>query len=155
MHSQLRIELSQMNEVELVYRTRSTMERPKVISSFSAADILRPYFDLQMETRELFIVLMLDRGNKAKAVYVASSGGTTGTVADPKLIFCAALKCLAASIVIAHNHPSGQLVPSEQDIRLTKKIVDGGALLDIPVFDHLILTRHGCYSFADSGMLVP
>ena len=76
-----------------------------------------------------------------------------GVVADPKLIYCAALKCLASSIIVCHNHPSGQLRPSEEDIRLTRKLLEAGKLLDIAFQDHLILTREGYYSFADMGML--
>lgn len=153
MDAQLKIELSIVNEVNLVYRTKVSGERPVIISSASAYDLLLHYFDEQMETREVFYVLMLDRGNRAKCVYRTSEGGMHGTVADPKLIFAAALKCMASSIILAHNHPSGQLRPSEEDIRLTRKLLDGGRLLDIAVHDHVIMARSGYYSFADNGML--
>lgn len=106
-----------------------------------------------METREMCYMLMLDRGNKVKAVYPVSAGGLHGTVVDPKLIFAAALMCLASSVIISHNHPSGQLRPSQEDIHLTKKLVEGGKLLDIAVFDHVIMAREGHWSFADNGML--
>jgi DNA repair protein RadC len=84
---------------------------------------------------------------------IISRGGISGTVADPKLIFAAALKASASSIILAHNHPSGSLKPSEADIRLTKKLKEGGLYLEIPVLDHIILSKEGYYSFADEGLL--
>jgi len=76
-----------------------------------------------------------------------------GTVADPKMIFKEAVDRRASSLVLCHNHPSGQLRPSEEDIRLTHKLVEGGRLLDIGILDHVIVTGAGYYSFADNGML--
>jgi DNA repair protein RadC len=76
-----------------------------------------------------------------------------GTVADPKVIFKEALDRRASAIVLCHNHPSGQLRPSEEDIRLTRKLVEGGRLIEIAVQDHLIVTSGGYYSFADNGMM--
>ncbi len=82
-----------------------------------------------------------------------SSGGVTGTVADPKVIFRSALEHNASSIILVHNHPSGQLKPSTADINLTKKLVSAGKSLEIPVLDHLIFADNGYFSFADEGML--
>ena len=82
-----------------------------------------------------------------------SKGGISGTVADPKLIFKAALDSKASSLILVHNHPSGNLKPSEADKRLTKKVVEGGRMLDLPILDHLIFTNHGYFSFADEGIL--
>jgi DNA repair protein RadC len=76
-----------------------------------------------------------------------------GTIADPKVIFSAALKACASSIILSHNHPSGNLKPSNADIQLTKKIVNAGNLLDIAVLDHVIVSAEGYYSFADEGLL--
>ncbi|MBP6312196.1 MAG: DNA repair protein RadC [Flavobacteriales bacterium] len=126
-------------------------ERFHVISSVSAYEFLRPFMaDLQHEE---FWVLFLDRGNRYLDHQCISKGGMHGTVADPKVIFKATLDRKAVCIVIAHNHPSGQLRPSEEDIKLTKKVVEGGRLLDVQVQDHLIITSSGFYSFADNGML--
>lgn len=143
----------QVNEVELVYRSVRTCERNRVATSTEAVEVLRPYFAEQMETRELFYLLMMDRGLRVRSVYQVSSGGVSGTVADPKMIFAAALKCLASVIIVAHNHPSGQLRPSEEDIRLTRKLHQAAQFLDIALYDHVILTREGHYSFADNGLL--
>ncbi|WP_439487218.1 JAB domain-containing protein [Algoriphagus sp.] len=80
-----------------------------------------------------------------------SKGGTAGTVVDAKLVFATALKGAAQSLVISHNHPSGNLLPSEQDKRLTQRLVELGKALDLPVLDHIIVTVDGYYSFADEG----
>lgn len=126
-------------------------ERPSITSSASAFDLVRHLFaDL---SHEEFWIIALDRGNRMLDRCHVSRGGMHGTVADPKIIFKEALDRRASSIVLCHNHPSGQLRPSEEDIRLTRKLVEGGRLLDIQVHDHLIVTDQGYYSFADNGML--
>ncbi|WP_317168263.1 JAB domain-containing protein [Pontibacter pamirensis] len=102
---------------------------------------------------EQFKVMLLNRANKVLGIYETSTGGVAGTVADPKLIFVAALKACASSIVLCHNHPSGNLKPSAADLQLTKKIKQGGELLDIAVLDHIILTSESYYSLADEGLL--
>ena len=106
-----------------------------------------------MDFIEQFKLLLLNRGNRVLGLLEVSSGGVAGTVADPKVIFAAALKASASSIILAHNHPSGQLKPSSADIALTNKLKRGGELLDIQVLDHLILSSEGYYSFADEGMM--
>lgn len=150
---ELMMNFANVSEAQLVYRAHPCAQRPVVNSSACAAELLRPWFDECMDLREEFWVILLDRGNRAKVVWRASQGGLHGTVADPKLIFAAALKGVASSIILAHNHPSGQLRPSEEDIRLTRKLAEAGKFLDLPVYDHLIMTRDGHYSFADNGML--
>ena len=82
-----------------------------------------------------------------------SVGGTAGTIADPKVIFVSALKCNATSIILVHNHPSGNLKPSNADTELTKKLKNAGQFLDLPVIEHIILTKGGYLSFADEGIL--
>lgn len=153
MDAQLKIELLTVNEVQLLYRSKVTGERPRISTSAGAYDILRELLAPDMETREAFWVLYLDRGLRVRCAYQHSTGGMHGTVADPKLIFAGALKCMASAIILAHNHPSGQLRPSEEDIRLTRKLVEGGKLLEIVVQDHLIVTTGGYFSFADSGLM--
>ena len=92
-------------------------------------------------------VLLLNTSNRALGIYSMSNGGITGTIADPRMIFAAALKTNASSLVLAHNHPSGNLNPSSADKKLTDKLTKGGKLLDILVLDHLIITNEGFYSF--------
>jgi DNA repair protein RadC len=102
---------------------------------------------------EEFFVLLLNRSNKVIGWSKVSMGGMNGTVADPKTIFQVALKANASHIVIAHNHPSGNLEPSQADISLTQKMKESGNFLDLPVLDHLILSTESYYSFADDGKL--
>ncbi len=142
-------------EVELSYKTKvKPSERPKVNSSKDACDILLKSWDeSKIEFIEQFKILLLNTGGKVLGIMDVSTGGVTGTVADPKVIFIAALRANAAAIILSHNHPSGNLQPSGQDMALTHKINEGGKLLDIAVRDHIIITTEGYYSFADEGLL--
>jgi DNA repair protein RadC len=126
-------------------------ERLKVSASKDIFDLMRGYFfDLQHEE---FWVILLNRGNRIIRKQQISQGGVAGTVADPKIIFKAALEELASGIILAHNHPSGNLTASQQDIDLTKKLKDAGKLLEIQVLDHLIFAGSKYFSFADEGMI--
>jgi len=139
--------------LELGQRRRDTshVERPHVTSSSVAYELLRA--DLSDLSHEEFWVVLLDRGCRLLHKQRLSQGGMHGTVADPKLIFNLALEKRASCIVLCHNHPSGQLRPSAEDIALTHKLVEGGRMLDIAIQDHLILAATGYYSFADQGQL--
>jgi DNA repair protein RadC len=97
--------------------------------------------------------MLLNRNNKVLGIFELSTGGITGTVADPKLIFAAAVKAGACGIVICHNHPSGLIKPSRQDELITSKIKEGGKFLDINVIDSLIISTEAYYSFANEGLL--
>ena len=147
--------LANVAEVELVYKSKvKASERPVIHSSTDAANILRILWeDGKLELVEQFKVLFLNRSNKVICIYNVSSGGVTGTVADPKLIFMAALRVNAVSLVLAHNHPSGSLKPSNADEELTQKIKQAGYFLDMKVIDHIILTSESYFSFADEGLL--
>ncbi|HSY60335.1 MAG TPA: JAB domain-containing protein [Cytophaga sp.] len=120
----------------------------------SAANAARRCFDADsIEWVESFIVIALNRANKALGFYKISSGGITATVADPKVILQFALLSNATSIILVHNHPSGNLKPSFADEQLTKKIDEAASYLDIKVLDHIIVTTEGSYSFVDEGLL--
>jgi len=149
------IKLFQVAEVQLTYRPKfKASERPRVTSSKDSYNILlEQWDDGKIDYVEEFKILLLNRGNRVLGIMNVSSGGVSGTIADPKIIFTAALKSNASALVLSHNHPSGTLKPSQPDISLTKKLVDGGKLLDITVLDHLIVTNEGYYSFADEGLL--
>ena len=139
--------------LELGQRRRdlSVAERPLIATSRAAFELLQPVVaDLGHEE---FWLLLLDRGNRLLERIKVSQGGMHGTVADPKLIFREALDRRASSVILCHNHPSGQLRPSAEDISLTRKLLEGGRFLDIAVQDHLIITTGGYYSFADNGQL--
>src|SRR3990170_6054261 len=94
-----------------------------------------------LELQEEFKIMLLNRYNKVIGIFTVSSGGIAGTVADPKLIFGCALKAAASGIILAHNHPSGNLTASQADIDLTRKFKEAGKLLDIQVLDHIIITN--------------
>lgn len=128
-----------------------TDEKPKITSSKDAYEILkRDLLDIQHEE---FWVLLLNRANRVIRKHQVSQGGVSGTVADPKIIFKSALEELASGIILAHNHPSGNLTASQADIDLTRKLKDAGKLLEIQVLDHVIVAGQKYYSFADEGML--
>src|SRR5690606_17069786 len=129
-------------------------QRPKITSSKDAYSILLgSWDDDKLEFVEQFKVLLINRANRVLGVYEVSTGGVSGTVVDPKLIFAAAIKGNASAMILAHNHPSGQLKPSDADLKVTKKLKDGGQYLEISVLDHIIVTSEGYFSFADEGLL--
>lgn len=147
--------LIKVAEVELVYKSKvKASERPMISSSADAANLLRMLWDEgKMDLVEQFKVLFLNRANKVICLYNVSSGGITGTVADPRLIYTAALKVNAVSLILCHNHPSGSLKPSKADEELTQKIKGAGCFLDIKVLDHIIISSESYYSFTDEGLL--
>ncbi len=149
------IALNEIAEVELIYKSKvKTSQRPHIKTSKDAADLLKQSWDEnKIDFIEQFKVMFLNRGNKVLGIFEASSGGVTGTVVDPKIVFVAALKSNACNIIISHNHPSGNLKPSLQDEQLTQKIKYAGQFLDIKLFDHIIVTSEGYYSFADEGLI--
>lgn len=139
--------------LELGRRKRNAEEKSKALitSSQSAFECIAECL-LDLDHEEFWIILM-NRANRLIEVRNVSKGGVSGTVADAKLIFKAALAKLSCSIIVCHNHPSGNLKPSSADIKLTKKLVEGGKNLDIAVLDHLILGNNSYFSFADEGMI--
>jgi DNA repair protein RadC len=147
--------LSYIAEVELVYSTKvKPSNRIKISSSKDAYEILnQTWNENTIELREEMKVILLNNWHKVLGIYNVSHGGITGTVADPKLIFAAALKANSTGIILAHNHPSGNSQPSQADIGLTRKCKEIGELLDIKILDHMIMTTEGYYSFADEGMM--
>ena len=147
--------LFEVAEIQLTYKSKvSPSLRPKITSSRDAYEVLNKYWDEgKIDFVEQFKVLLLNRANKVIGIYEVSSGTSTNTVADPKSVFVAALKANACGVIISHNHPSGNLQPSEADKKLTKDLKDAGKFLHIPVLDHIIMTSESYYSFADEGLL--
>lgn len=142
-------------EVDLVYRSKVNVEkRPKITCSADAFKQLIPFYDPdKIELQEEFKVLLLNPSNRILGMYPMSVGGIMGTVADVRMIFIAALRAKATAIIVAHNHPSGKLRPSEADKVITKKMAAAGEFLEIEVIDHLILSKDKYFSFADEGLL--
>jgi DNA repair protein RadC len=141
-------------EIQLSYRPNKKTS-PTVISSSAAAyaELLKWFPQDTIALKEEFIALYLNRANQVLGVYRVSSGGITSTIADPRLIIAVALKTAAVGIIIAHNHPSGNVRPSEADKTLTKNLKEITELLDIKLVDHFIVSELSCYSFAENGLL--
>jgi DNA repair protein RadC len=126
-------------------------EKPKITDSKDVFEILRPH--LQDIQHEEFWVILLNRASRVIKKHQISQGGVAGTVADPRIIFKKAIDELASGIILAHNHPSGNLTASQTDLDLTKKLKEAGKLLDIQVLDHVIVSGQKYFSFADEGIL--
>ncbi|MFC4478983.1 MULTISPECIES: JAB domain-containing protein [Flavobacterium] len=146
---------NQVAEIQLVYKTKvKAAERPYISSSRSVYQLaLQCWNPGTIEFFEQFKVLLLNQSNKVLGLYEVSSGGIAGTVVDLRLIFAAALKANAVSLIMIHNHPSGQTRPSGADIQITRKVKEAGKILDVTLLDHLIITPETYYSFADEGAL--
>ena len=145
----------ELGEVELIYKSKVKPSlRPTLGSTEDLNKILMQIWDKgKIELVEEFKVIYLNRANKVIGVMDVSSGGITGTVADPRIILAAAVKCCAVNIILAHNHPSGSLKPSRADEQLTVKIKEAARFLDITVLDHIIVSTEGYFSFAEEGLL--
>lgn len=140
-------------EVELMYKLKiSPSQLPRVNGSVDAADVLRPIFP-KIEYKEYFYILLLNRNNHVIGHSLISMGGLAGTVIDVRIILQTAILSNACSIILSHNHPSGNLFPSDADKEITRKIKDAGKHMDIPVLDHLIMSKDSYFSFADEGII--
>ncbi|OOG68757.1 DNA repair protein RadC [Algoriphagus sp. A40] len=125
--------------------------RFKISSSRDIYDLMKP--ELYDEVVEHFYLILLSRSNFVIKKQLVSQGGTAATIVDSKIVFKIALEHMSQSIILVHNHPSGNLSPSEQDRRLTERLVKIGRELDLPVLDHVIFGDRGYFSFADEGIL--
>lgn len=141
-----------IGEVTLRYTRRKVkITSESITCSQDAERVIRKIYPKgTIEHREIMFALFLSRSNKLMGYAQISSGGLTGTVCDPKIIFQYALQTNASGIILAHNHPSGNLQPSQADIQITEKVREAGKLLDIALLDHLILTGEGFYSLTDN-----
>jgi DNA repair protein RadC len=126
-------------------------ELDQIKCSSDVRDLLLPYFvDL---THEEFYCVYLNRSNKVLKIEQVSKGGISGTVTDIRIILKTAVLNTASGLIVSHNHPSGNLNPSESDTKITKKIKEAGNLMDVQLLDHLIICNSEYYSFADNGLL--
>lgn len=150
-----RQDLTQVAEIELIYKTKvKASERPKISTSSDCYKLFLKQWDVnKIEFVEQFKVMLLNRANRVLGIYEVSTGNVSGCIADPKQIFCAAIKANASFLVLSHNHPSGNLQPSKVDENLTTQLVQAGNFLDLKVLDHIILTNESYVSFADEGLL--
>jgi DNA repair protein RadC len=147
-------QLNALHEIQVNYTRSYGIEA--IRDSQSAYEICKKAYSLAEANiclKEYFIIILLNRGNQVIGFYKLSEGGLSGTVADIRLAFSVALKCLASGMIISHCHPSGQLKPSTQDQKLTRQFSEAGKLIDIQVIDHLIVSTEDYYSFADDGQI--
>lgn len=147
---------TKVNEISIKYHGNSRISQaPIITSSFSANELLFENWNKdQIGLQECFKVMLLNNANKVKGIYEVSSGGITRTMVDLRILFAVLLKSLTTAVILAHNHPSGTLRPSEADKTLTEKIKNAAGFFDIKLLDHLIITPDGeFFSFADEGLL--
>jgi DNA repair protein RadC len=136
-------------QISLRYKGKKA-ERFKITDSKSVATLARTVFDADtIEWHETMFAIYLNRANEVLGFFKIASGGTNCVLCDPKLVFTAALNCGANSLILTHNHPSGNAFPSESDKAITKQIKAGAELLDMHLLDHVIVTKESYYSFAD------
>jgi DNA repair protein RadC len=150
----MKTQQTNISEVRLVYRTKvKASERSQVKCSKDAFDIFMEKWDLDsIEHIEEFKLMLLTRSNKVLGIASISKGGISGTVTDVRIILQFAIKANASGIIICHNHPSGNVQPSESDTAITRKIKESGNVMDIQLLDHLIIVPEGkFYSMADEG----
>lgn len=139
------LELGQRRNSEL------RVQKPRIVSSQSVYDLMQPV--IGELNHEEFWILYLNGANRVEARIQLSKGGMTATLVDVRLVFKLAMQHGATSVILCHNHPSGNLTPSESDKSLTRKIIQGGKLLDIKVIDHVIVTDRGHFSFVDEDLM--
>lgn len=141
-------------EIKIRYNKSTKVFLGKVTNSKDAADFIRKTYSRgSIQLQESFIVLYFNRANEILGYYKHAIGGIAGVVGDIRLIYATALASASVGIILAHNHPSGNLNYSQADLEFTKKVRDAGKILDIQLLDHLIVTKTGYFSFADEGMI--
>ena len=145
--------IPQVAEISVSYKPNN-QTKPVIKCAKDAYDVFKGFFSGDtISLQESFAVMYMNRANKVIGIYLVSKGGITGTVADTRLILGVALKTAATGMMLCHNHPSGNVRPSQQDQELTYKIKEAGRYMDIAVLDHLIITDERYLSFADEGMM--
>lgn len=147
--------LYRVSEIGIHYKYKVPYkDRVNIPSSSVAYEVLKLTWDQnKIELMEQFKILLTDNKSNALGLVDIAGGSINACIVDPRLLFSAALKAKASGIILSHNHPSGNVVPSEFDKKLTEKICQGGEILNIAILDHLIVAPHDYYSFADNGIM--
>lgn len=141
-----------MKEYRIIAIENELNESPvKIIHAESAEKFFRDKWGFDLQVQEACYAIFLDKANHIKGYTLVSLGGITGTVIDTRIILKFAIDLLATGLILAHNHPSGQTRPSDQDIRITKKINEACKLIELTLLDHIILTEKEVYSMANNG----
>ena len=142
-----------VNEIKLSYSRKGNCER-SITSSRDAMEVFREHFDAdELDYRESFFALYLNQANKVLGIKKISECGISSALVDVRIVLQAALLCNASGIIVAHNHPSGNLTPSTADIKITAQIKEASKIMSMALLDHIILTSDSYYSFADDAML--
>jgi DNA repair protein RadC len=144
-----------LQEIQLSYkRKKKFQERFQISNSDEVYQYAQSIWNPNtLEMQESFYVIFLDKRNAILGYLKLAQGGVAGVIVDSRIIFATAVKCLSSSIILLHNHPSGNLTPSQADKNITQKIKNGAKLLDMILLDHLIITVDSFYSFADNNLL--
>ena len=147
--------MSDVNMPQITISYKGGKEEKHLISnSKDAVAVAKHLFDKDLIAyREEFIVVYLDQGHKTIGWYKAAVGGISSCIVEPRTILGIALQAPVSSILLFHNHPSGNLKPSQADVAITKKLVSAGEMIEIKVLDHIIISNSGYFSFLDEGML--
>jgi len=155
MHNEVKYESSSIPEIELLYNPPQGIAlSPKILDFESAYHFFIKKWDIKkLEFIEQFKVLLLNRAHRVLGICTLSTGGLNSTIIDIRLLFAIALKSNASAMIIAHNHPSGETIPSKSDIEVTKRIHEVGKILGIPLLDHLIISKQTFYSFKNEGII--
>ena len=147
--------LPMVSEIKISYQPKIKInDRPVVKNSTESYPLFLASWDMEViHLLEHFKIMILDRAHRVKGIFLLATGGMSGVVVDPRIVFRLALETFASSIILAHNHPSENLRPSQADMEVTRQLREGGKLLQIAVLDHLIITPDKYYSFADEGII--
>lgn len=146
--------IKKFSEISVNYKTKNKFkEMSHIDNSYAAEQLFRKIWSNKIEYVEEMYMILLNTANRSLGYSKVSTGGVSGTLVDVKVIFQIAIMGNASSFILAHNHPSGNLKPSNADIILTKKIKEAGKIMEIKLLDHLILTKEGFMSLADEGKL--
>lgn len=130
-----------VQEIKLQYNDKmAVQDAPKITQSEEAVEVFRKYMKDDLMYREVVYAMLLNRNNRVKGIFKVSEGGITASVIDIRLLMAVALKTLSSGIILAHNHPSGNSSPSEQDLKTTKSLKRACEFMDITFLDHIIIT---------------
>jgi len=145
--------ISDVSEIQVSYKPNKIISA-KISTSFDAVQIIRKFWNEEtIQMQEEVKVILLNNSNHVLGIYNLSKGGMTSSLVDVRIILSVALKCLATGIIMIHNHPSGNLKPSSADLNIVKKLNESCKLMDITLFDSIIITKESYMSFADEGLI--
>jgi DNA repair protein RadC len=145
--------ISEVSEIQVSYKPNKIVSS-KITTSFDAVQIIRKFWNEEtIQMQEEVKVILLNNSSHVLGIYNLSKGGMTSSLVDVRIILSVALKCLATGIIMVHNHPSGNLKPSSADLNIVKKLNESCKLMDITLFDSIIITKESYMSFADDGLL--